>query len=55
MNMKEKYIIRNSSLPDDTDLAYNMLEIGYKIIVVIPRFFGDGTCAGYTYWFEYIE
>ena len=55
MNMKEKYIIRSSSLPDDTDLAKNMLGRGYKIIMIIPRFFGDGTCAGYTYWFESIE
>ena len=55
MNMKEKYIIRNSSLPDDTDLANDMLGRGYKITMIIPRFFGDGTCSGYTYWFEHIE
>lgn len=52
--MKEKYIIINNSLPDDTELANSMLGRGYKITMIIPRFFGDGTCAGYAYWFEYI-
>jgi hypothetical protein len=51
-NMREKYKINSSSIPDDTDLAEYMSLSGYKLIQIVPRFFSDGTCAGYTYWFE---
>lgn len=49
--MREKYKIFSSSIPDNIDLANGMLSEGYKLINVVPRFFRDGTCAGYTYWF----
>jgi len=49
--MREKYKIFTSSIPDNIDLANGMLLEGYKLLNVIPRFFSDGTCSGYTYWF----
>lgn len=52
MSLREKYKINSSSIPDDTDLAEYMSLNGYKLIQIVPRFFSDGTCAGYTYWFE---
>ena len=32
-------------------LIWLMVLKGYKLINVVPRFFSDGRCAGYTYWF----
>lgn len=51
-NMREKYKIFTSPIPDDIDFANSMLSKGYNLLNVVPRFFSDGTCAGYTYWFE---
>ena len=50
--MRDKYIVMDSSFPDDTKLVGKMLLTGYKMIQIVPRFFADGNCAGYTYWFE---
>lgn len=50
--MRDKYIVMDSSFPDDTKLVGKMLSTGYKMIQIVPRFFADGNCAGYTYWFE---
>lgn len=50
--MRDKYIVMDSSFPDDTNLVGKMLSTGYKMIQIVPKFFGDGNCAGYTYWFE---
>lgn len=49
--MREKYKIFKRLIPDDIDFAKYMLSDGYKLINVVPQFFSDGTCAGYTYWF----
>ena len=49
--MREKYKIFKRNIPDDIDFANSMLSKGYELINVVPRFFSDGTCAGYTYWF----
>lgn len=49
--MREKYKIVSSPKPNDIDLANSMLSKGYELINVVPRFFNDGVCSGYTYWF----
>ena len=51
---KSKYEIRSSSLPNDTNLANEMFRKGYKCFQIVPWFFSDGSCGGYTYWFETI-
>jgi hypothetical protein len=53
--MEEKYKTAKSKLPDNISLVNEFLSKGYKLINVVPRFFSDGTCAGYTYWFESIS
>lgn len=52
MRDREKFNIISRPIPDDTDLAEYMSMSGYKLIQIVPRFFCDGTCSGYTYWFE---
>ena len=49
--MREKYKIFKRHIPDDIDFANSMLSKEYELINVVPQFFSDGTCAGYSYWF----
>ena len=54
-NMREKYKIISSSTPNNINLANRMLSEGYKLFNIVPHFFSDGGCMGYTYWFEDIS
>ena len=51
---KDRYKTSSSIIPNDTDMANEMLKNGYKLIQIVPRFFNDGGWSGYTYWFEKI-
>lgn len=50
--MNEKYKTINRINSNDIKLAQEMLSKGYKLIQIVPRYFLDGLCCGYTYWFE---
>lgn len=53
--MNEKYKTINRIKSDDIKLTQEMLSKGYKLIQIVPRYFVDGLCSGYTYWFESIQ
>ena len=52
---RKNFITKNSRTADDISLVEIMFWEGYQLTHIVPLFFNDGSCSGYTYWFESIE
>lgn len=52
---RKNFITKNSPIPDDISLVEVIFCQGYQLTHIVPRFFSDGSCSGYTYWFESLD
>lgn len=52
---RQNFITKNSRNPDDISLVEVMFCQGYQLTHIVPIFFNDGSCYGYTYWFESLD
>lgn len=51
----KNFITKNSPSAIDVELVETMFCQGYQLTHIVPRFFSDGSCSGYTYWFERLD
>jgi hypothetical protein len=52
---RKNFITKSRPTQDDINLVEIMFCQGYKLTHIVPIVFPDGSCSGYTYWFESLE